>query len=116
MKTRCGLVSNSSSSSFLVVAKPGQTKVKINMEVDLKDYADFILKKVSDIEKSDVISEDIENGWIDREQIVDYLNEGFHIYEGSFSDEGDPAELLLCEVGLKATDFQGEVIKNEPGY
>lgn len=116
MKTRCGLVSNSSSSSFIVAAKPGQTKVRINVEVDLKDYTDFILKKTSDIEKSERVDENIENGWLDREKIINYIKEGFHIYEGSFSDEGDPEEVLLCALGLKATNFQGEILENEPGY
>lgn len=100
----------------MVALKPGQEKIKINIEVNLKDYADCILKKIKDIENSDIISEHIENGWLDREEIINYIKEGYHIYEGRFSDESDPEEMLLCQLGLKATNFQGEILENEPGY
>ena len=113
MKTRNGFVSNSSSSSFLIAFKPGQQKVRINIEIDLDRYMD-IFSNISELVKS----EDFEciEDYVSLEDIKEYFDNGYKIGYGRVSDEDEPLEAVLCHEGIQSTDFKGKIFIGEGGY
>jgi len=118
MKIREGLVSNSSSTSFMViVADKKKTKVRLSFEVDLGDYAD---KNITTIEElnyyficdygnvdSDPTAEIEkvlkENSFLKEryENAKRGIEQGKVILIGRFSSEGEPEEQFLYEYGIE---------------
>ena len=113
MKIRNGFVSNSSSSSFLIAFKPGQQKVKINIEIDLDRYM-YVFSNISELVKSEDF-ECIEDD-VSLEELKKYFDEGYKIGYGSVSDEDDLLEAVLCHEGIQSTDFKGKIFIGEGRY
>jgi len=119
MKTRNGFVSNSSSSSFVVAAKKGSTKIKLVIEVDIADFADHTILNVKQLDKyldDDGLEKD-ECSWYGN--AVKALKEGKAIYKGWFADDSDkPLEVFLCSHGIpqetETDDFK--ILESEGGY
>jgi hypothetical protein len=109
MKVRLGFVSNSSSSSFILAVK-GNIKVelaKLFKDFPLKNFVTSLqyictnknngkIKNFSDLKiyaEKQCMDEDDEQYL----QIVDYLKDGYTVYNGIFSDDsGDALESYLC--------------------
>jgi hypothetical protein len=125
MKYRTGFVSNSSSSSFAVIAEPGQTKFKICLEIDLADYASHIMDSPEQVEKY-LVSSYGSHGMSDpqcikeREEILDTLAKGKIFLVGSFSDDRyNAVENMLCNEGLLAFKDDNphiEIVYGSGGY
>ena len=124
MKIRNGFVSNSSSSSFIVaVDNEEDTKVKVSVDVDLKDYGTVIrnieeldeyFKKRHYIEKLEEMDEYLKESYNNCKNVI---HNGKIIVDGSFSSEGDPLESFLCENGLGNLDIENKVkIIESDGY
>ena len=144
MKVRNGFVSNSSSSSFVVIMKNGKklTKKTLLEVFDVKEtspiysFADGLaewmsrnveqmnIKEIHDNfcggdDKSDeeMIEEIIEDyGAISREDLEKIKNKEYLYYHGdAASDSGEAIESYLCEAEI---DFETDVIKisSEGGY
>lgn len=128
MKTRIGFVSNSSSSSFIIAAKPMQS-LKAKMEIDItryvqdeiatiKDLEEYILEEhaynETDIKK--VLEDDYAKSEYD--MIYEYIQKGFIVYRGSFSSEDGGEEAFLCDEGADNLEFIDNVIvvEGEGGY
>ena len=134
MKTRQGFVSNSSSSSFIVAAK--DSKVKIEIEIDLEDYckgyygSDVTIFKtresltayylsnyyVGSIEK---LSESDPIGFKDYQRCLTEIESGKTVYVGSASSESDDGvEQMICNNGLSGLIPNKDVvvIRGKGGY
>lgn len=133
MKTRNGFVSNSSSSSFVVSVPQGRnkavTKIKIEIEVDLEQYADAVITDQEELDEwlhdeycYDSVDEARDAGetWIADvyEKIQAELKKGRTVLAGRFSDNGtEPEEVFLCQYGIKPPKGSPiKVIENEAGY
>jgi hypothetical protein len=124
MKVRKGFVSNSSSSSFIIGAKPGE-KLQVVVEIDPSKYAyshkDGI-KTIEELNKSCIVTDwlyHLEDGELEEKlktsnmysilidagedhaadqyrKCKEAIEEGLAIFTCSFSDEdGDPVESLM---------------------
>ena len=124
MKIRNGFVSNSSSSSFIVGVKDGKktsTRVKLEIEVDLAKYGtdinsiEELIKYYTD--ERYVEFEDLEHSetYLQAKKVIE---KGGVVILGSFSDQDEALERLLCEMGLKSIvkDSNIEIIESEGGY
>ncbi len=132
MKVRSGFVSNSSSSSFIIAFKGEKTGAMKELEsvfklpdsFPFKNFGDSICHKIMDCidEKIITISDFIE--WVEdekfesdkiKEKVLELINKQFTVYFGSFSDENDCLEALLCE---SDTNFESDnlYIQHEGGY
>lgn len=121
MKIRNGFISNSSSSSFIIGVKNGETKITIPIEVDLKKYGKVIKTK-----------EELAEYFVDRygeallldekhvlelyTKSLETIKSGKMIIVGDFSSDGDPLESFLCEAGFPETLGNVTVIQNASGY
>lgn len=125
MKTRQGFVSNSSSSSFIVAAQGEKnTKLSINIEIDLQAYADKVIETQEDL--LDFFLSDLD--WEEEELETDEqfqeaqqaIKEGMIILAGNFEDySDDTVENFLCKYGLSSqwTELAGMiVIQSDGGY
>lgn len=123
MKTRNGFVSNSSSTSFVVAlknAKKTSTKVKLEIEVDLKDYGTVFtnVEELRKYYKDELCDEDLDQNE-DFQLAKKAIEKGKAVIIGSFSDECTEAvEQLLCREGLEGyiKDKNIEIIHSEAGY
>lgn len=122
MKTRYGFVSNSSSSSFIIAAKNGlNTKVKIQLEVDLKDYVSETATTIEELVcyfKDRYCDDDLMKNprYLQAKKAIEV---GKTVYFGSFGDQTDSvAERFLCDSGLKGVvkSKDIEIIESEAGY
>ena len=117
MKIREGLVSNSSSTSFLaIIADKKKTKVALSFEVDLNDYVDRYITTIDELNdyficdygdiKSNPILE-IEKILKDDEDLKEKYNkmksgieQGKTILVANISSEGEPEEQFLYDYGI----------------
>jgi len=132
MKTRQGFVSNSSSSSFIVAAK--NSKVKIEIEIDLESFCreenvistlEAVDERFYDIAKDYRCDSKQELFKIypkqkqDYDKCVEAITKGMKIYFGSASSEsGDAVETYLCDNGFNdiTTTKDIVIIQGEGGY
>lgn len=125
MKIRNGLVSNSSSSSFIVGIKDGRktsTKIKVEMEINLSEYGEVItsiedlIKRYTEYHGCNIDELNDNNDYVAAKKIIEA---GGIVIVGSFSDQSEkPIENMLCELGLKSIvkDKNIVVIEGEGGY
>lgn len=128
MKIRAGFVSNSSSSSFVVVMKNGKEMSKETLLesfdvkktsplfVFAKDLADWIMQNVDkqdikslhrnycysskELTEDQMIEELIDECNITKEELERIKNKEIFYYEGSASSEGEGLDYYLCETGI----------------
>ncbi len=133
MKIRTGFVSNSSSSSFVIAAKPKETLTAyLKAEIDIADYVRDSISSIEELEKYIVE----EHSWGNNEKsckeildgdtyakeeydkIKDNISKGLVVHLGIASSDGEVAEQMLCEAGIQSLEFKGEVIiiEGEIGY
>lgn len=135
MKIRTNLVSNSSSSSFIIATRNEVTDAELknvvlgamNVPADspLYEFAKDVASRLANTRDEYTVTELLED-WGDESTmkfarywplIAKAINRGFtHFYRGSASSQSDnPAELALVEIGL---EYEGDniVIEKEAGY
>ena len=133
MKIRSGFVSNSSSSSFVVAVKEGETKITVTTEFDLADSARATCRTIEDLNEHfleewayghDSIEEflnDSEEVWATEhyKKAKEAIENGKVVMFGSFESYGEgPVESMLCDNGLKGIvdEDKIEIIYSEGGY
>lgn len=133
MKTRIGFVSNSSSSSFILAVK-GKTLKQALQELDDYEknglFASIMGEIINTIESNskllneesvsyemgyDSLEEFYLSGEHNADKIRELYRQGFKVYVGSFSDEDEPAEALLCNMDLNYKS-PNLVMIHEGGY
>ena len=126
MKQRCGFVSNSSSSSFLIATKkplkesdllgPFATSADSPLYPMVKEMASVLFssaRKYKSIkaycDEEGFEEEDVSNN------IKKYFDTGWHVYIGEIGDEGGGFEAALCHVEL---DYHSNdlVVEKSAGY
>ena len=123
MKIRQGFVSNSSSSSFIIIAdkKPTIEQVlkafgKVNKSI-FKDLAkDCARTLIANIEsRANNLAEYCnQTGWEPEDinkNIKNAFDSGKSIFHGSVSDEDNHKEYVLCSLGINYKDADIEIIK-----
>jgi len=124
MKVRFDFVTNSSSSSFVIASKEELNKKMLYelfqisdnhpLRKLLQDIANTILHSAT----KSTLEEIRENDYSLSEQCAKYLDKGFHLYHGSFNDEGygsDMAESYLCSADLNI-ETDAFIMIHEGGY
>ncbi len=118
MKIRCGFVSNSSSSSFVISRKPGETDIKIcksipgmkfNINIDLSEMATVILKNNEDF----ILFEKNSNwgfSYYIMSRIKNEIDKGNTIFIGEYEKEmGSKDGIVIYQFLID------EIISNEKG-
>ena len=127
MKVRTGLVSNSSSASFIVAFdKEESLKGKLVIDVDLSEYADIISNKEELLNhyisyydtEEELLKDEYDGEKYKRELQIIESGKKVAIIDVS-DDTGEMYESVLCNKGLNDFKFNGddvEVIEGEGGY
>jgi hypothetical protein len=128
MKTRLGFVSNSSSSSFLIASAPEvdvDKKIKELFAVPPKHPLEALVEDIPGIIENctEEVFENLDDylDYIEREgdrpdkDILKYLEKGWIVSIGSFTDEEGGIQSTLCMSDL---DYESDdlIIKHEGGY
>jgi hypothetical protein len=122
VKIRKSLVSNSSSSSFIIGVK-GELKkerlvelLSVPQESLLRPFAEDVadvLMRAEELTGTE-LAQELE--WDDDDRLLSLLKQGYTVYEGSASDEGNGAtEYALCFMEINYTSDDLVIIK-EGGY
>ena len=122
MKVRNGFVSNSSSSSFIVIADKGK-ELKASLKVDLSKMVDTVLRTQEDVCKyivkkswsDESFSALIKDKYIKKEydEMMSYINDGKEVHVGSFCSDDDPLSGYLYEYGASDLELDGLKIIEE---
>jgi hypothetical protein len=130
MKKRNGFVSNSSSSSFLMVVKRGLDKTKIRellktkMRLTENSFAieisnriiECIIRKLKETSITKLKEDSFEDGDYYDNITKKFQNLNVDIYEGRFCDDsGNSIETFLCEESLNFED-EDLYFEHEGGY
>ena len=123
MKIRNGFVSNSSSSSFVVALDnlndaENPITISLEMKINLSDYGEIIK------DKSAFVNWLEEQGYTNKypyhkeKDIFNALDNGKIVIIGSFANDAEDTERILCDAGLNNVKFNKpvEVIEGEGGY
>lgn len=127
MKRREGFVSNSSSSSFIVVANSEEDikKLKLTVKFDLTTFLDSykgILRTKEEVieylkEQCMYYDEEVCD---DSKKMIDAVDNGKLVFIGSFSDDNYNSDIenYLCNHGLYDVKMPkgAEIIQGEGGY
>jgi len=118
MKIRTGLVSNSSSSSFMLSTNNNTLKkVTVSIDIDISKYADYTISTMEELEEwvneyyCCTLKEALEDEDCYKVQnVIDEIKKGRIVYSGSFSDDtGDSIETMLCYTDLNELDLPKDV-------
>ena len=120
MKNRNGFVSNSSSSSFVVIVDKNNPKFLMEVEVDLSQYGktlktiDELIEHWQDhyyIETAAMLKDE------DFIKAKVAIENGKYVIMGNFEDQsGDNLEYILCNYGIPKDLKNVEIIDNTAGY
>lgn len=121
MKTRNGFVSNSSSSSFIIIAKPGTYSIKEEIEKALVLPEDNIWHKFSKEAAKTFWNRAYEETYEEMldlnlpEEQLEYIRNGGNFFYGSISNEDPGVDCALCNLEI---DYENEhiIIQKEEGY
>jgi len=133
MKYRTGFVSNSSSSSFIIAAKPKERLVaNLKTEIDVADYVRDSISSIEELEKYIVkkhswgnskksCKEILDGDTYTKEEydkIKDFILKGLVVHIGDASSDGEIIEQMVCGIGVHSLEFKDEVIivESEAGY
>ena len=130
MKVKSDFVTNSSSSSFVVLTKEHVTEIDVKKVIErlcgTSELLPFLSKEISDAFANAMQPTTINDVMVDRychtivELIEEYpqyadVEEFPVIYEGSFSNEDEAVEGLLCDSDIDYRD-ENMIIRKEGGF
>lgn len=126
MKLRTGFVSNSSSSSFLLLSlKSNPEKIKLKIETTIEELVEFIIKTPDDLEQfvkdryGETIKEmkaqgdyfEVELEGIDK--ILEQINQGLTVFVCNCSSDSSPIEQYLYQTDFDDIKFKDAQVLTE---
>jgi len=127
MKIRCGFVSNSSSSSF-VVAIGDKSEVTLTIKADLSRFADVTISTIEELDEYiidewgwskantiDAIIADSQYAKRVYEGAREAIEGGKRVLFGRLSSDGEALEQFLCYQGIPESPGI-DIIQSEGGY
>ncbi len=137
MKIRIGFISNSSSSSFVMMVPKGTSAEEIQSKIEKhvgkmegfflpnfrQDLIDTIIECIGekiDLEKDlqweiDWISKNSGSCTKERDRLQELIDKNIDIYQGGFPDDGEGCQLFLCYTNFKVEE-ENFFMENTGGY